>query len=137
MSAGVWIGSVVAVLGVLISVVGIWIGFDDRRSERAGRRARARVTEVERYLSSRRTMHRPVFEFVAEDGRRVRKRSSNASSSPTHAVGDEVDVWYDPADPERSDIVGEGKYFSMLMTGIGAIFAVIGLVIVFISRLDW
>ncbi len=132
-----WIGSVVAVLGILIASVGIWIGLDDRRSERKGRRARGRITEIETYISSRRTMHRPFFEFVAEDGRSVRKRSSNASSSPTHAVGDEVDVWYDPADPDRSDIVGEGRFFSMLMTAIGGIFTVIGLAIVFISRIDW
>ena len=74
MSAGAWIGSVVTVLGVLLAALGVWVGLDERRSERKGRRARARITEIETYISSRRTMHRPVVECVAEDARSVRKR---------------------------------------------------------------
>lgn len=132
-----WIGTVCAGLGLLIAAVGIWVGLDERRSQREGRRARGRVTEVAVHVSSRRTMHTPVFEFVADDGRSVRKRSTVSSSPATHKVGDEVDVWYDPADPDRADIVGEGRSFSLLTAGIGAIFTAIGLGIVFLSRLDW
>ena len=75
MSAGAWIGSVVAALGILIASVGIWIGFDERRSERKGRRARGRVTEIAVHRSSRRSMHTPVFEFTAEDPHAILGRS--------------------------------------------------------------
>ena len=50
-----WIGTVCAGLGLLIAAVGIWVGLDERRSQREGRRARGRVTEVAVHVSSRRS----------------------------------------------------------------------------------
>ncbi len=134
MTPGAWVGLVVGVLGALIAAFGLAVGISERRAERKGRQVRGTVVAVE--VSGVRSKHHyPVFEFVTEDGRRVRKRSSNGSGKPTHAVGDEVVVWHDAADPERSDIVGEGRIFAILATGFGLIFTAIGGAILAVSRL--
>jgi hypothetical protein len=56
----------------------------------------------------------------------VRRQSSFGNGTPTHTVGDEIVVWHDPADPERCDIVGEGRGFELLLALMGLIFFTVG-----------
>ena len=75
-------------------------------------------------------MHFPVFEFVAADGRSVRRQSTFGNGTPVHSVGDEIVVWYDPVDPEQCDIVGEGRGFALVLALLGLIFLAVGASIV-------
>ena len=121
---------VVAGLGGTIVMLATWLGLSRRRQERTGRQVRAQVVEivVERLLNRGGSgdMYYPVFEFVAPDGRSVRHRSTFGNGTPTHSVGDEVVVWHDPADPERCDIVGEGRGFAPLIALVGLILLTVG-----------
>ena len=121
---------VVAGLGALIVVLATLSWLHRRRQERTNQQVRARVVEivVKRNVGKGSTgnMHYPVFEFVAADGRSVRHQSSFGNGTPTHSVGDEIVVWHDPADPERCDIVGEGRGFELLLALMGLIFFTVG-----------
>ncbi len=77
------------------------------RLKRTGTRSRAVVKELKaRDLRIRAanepvsddTVFAPLFEFTTPDGR-TWSVEGNASSPPRHAVGDEVVVLYDAADP--------------------------------------
>jgi hypothetical protein len=124
------IAMVFAGLGAVIVVLATWSGLHRRRQERTGQKVRARVVEivVKPHVGKGSTgnAHYPVFEFVAADGRSVRRQSSFGNGTPTHTVGDEIVVWHDPADPERCDIVGEGRGFELLLALMGLIFFTVG-----------
>jgi hypothetical protein len=47
-----------------------------------------------------------------------------------------VVVWHDPADPQRSDIVGESRGMAPLMVLLGLIFAAAGIGVVVLSRMQ-
>ena len=121
---------VFAGLGGMIVMFATWEGLRRRRRERTGQQVRAKVVEiiVERILGRGGSgdMHFPVFEFVAADGRSVRRQSTFGNGTPEHCVGDEIVVWYDPADPEQCDIVGEGRGFALVLGLLGFIFLAVG-----------
>jgi hypothetical protein len=138
MTTGGWIGVVAAVLGGALAAFGAAIGFHQRRLERRGRQVPGTIVDVvlTRRVNDKTQLYRPVFEFTAVDGTRVRRQSNVASSPPTHAIGDAVVVWHDPADPQRSDIVGESRGMAPLMVLLGLIFAAAGIGVVVLSRMQ-
>jgi len=113
-------------LGGTIMMFATWEGLRRRRQERRGQQVRAKIVEIIVKTSLGRGgsgyQHFPVFEFVAADGRSVRRQSSFGNGTPTYSVGDEIVVWHDPADPEQCDIVGEGRVFALLLALLGFIF---------------
>jgi hypothetical protein len=67
----------------------------------------------------------PVVEFVASDGRRRAVQMSEGSSTPSHEVGDEVTVLYDPDHPLDARIKSFGS--SALMWILPGITGILGL----------
>jgi hypothetical protein len=64
----------------------------------------------------------PVVEFVAADGRPHTVHMTEGSSVPSHEVGDEVTVLYDPEHPLDSRIQSLGSYALMwILPGITGI----------------
>ena len=121
---------VFAGLGGMIVMFATWEGLRRRQRERTGQQVRAKVVEiiVKRVLGRGGSgyIHFPVFEFVAADGRSVRRQSTFGNGTPVHSVGDEIVVWYDPADPDQCDIVGEGRGFALVLALLGFIFLAVG-----------
>jgi hypothetical protein len=120
---------VFAGLGGTIVMFATWEGLRRRRQERTGQQVRATVVEMivkHRVGRGSSDMHFPVFEFVAADGRSVRRQSTFGNGTPTHSVGDEIVVWHDPADPGQCDIVGEGRGFALFLALLGFIFLAVG-----------
>jgi hypothetical protein len=74
------------------------------------------------------TLYSPVVEFSTSDGRQIRVTGSVSSSSPSYARGDHVAVLYDPANPEqaRLDSFTEAWFATLIMAGLGSVFALIG-----------
>jgi hypothetical protein len=136
MTAGGWIGAAAAGIGGGLAISGAAIGMRTRRLEREGHRVPGTIVAIEQDHAVRHTgpMHVAVFEFVALDGTRVRKRSSVSSLHPTHAIGDVVMVWHDPADPDRADIVGDSRWLAPSMIAMGLIFVAVGIGIVVLAR---
>jgi hypothetical protein len=64
----------------------------------------------------------PVVEFVAADGRPHTAHMTEGSSVPSHEVGDEVTVLYDPEHPLEARIKSLGSYALMwILPGITGI----------------
>jgi len=126
-----WIGIGTAVAGAGLAAFGAAEGMSRRRRETEGRQVPATVVEFAqvRMLRDPNTLLAPVFEFVSEDGRKVRKQSRNASAPPAHAIGDTVMVWYDPAQPEQADIVGEAGAWVLGSICLGLLFVAVGIAV--------
>ena len=115
-------------IGVALLVAG---GLSARRTlrlKRAGLRARATVKELRaRDLKIRSphepasddTVYAPVFEFATPDGG-MEKIEGAASSPPRYAVGDEVYVLFDPANPGGARVDGfAGLWLGEVLTVVG------------------
>lgn len=136
MTPGAWMGAIAVVIGSGLALAGAAMGLHIRRKERDGRQVPGTIVEIEQEHAVRHSgpMHVPVFEFVAADGTRVRKRSSVSSLHPTHAVGDVVMVWHDPANPDRADIVGGSRWLAPSMIALGLLFVAAGMGVVVLAR---
>ena len=93
----------VAVLMLVITVVSTFFNFQKLSREES---APGRVVEVimeREYVNQQdrivREFYFPVVQFTAEDGRRREVKMSEGSDPPSHEVGDEVTVLYDPDHP--------------------------------------
>lgn len=127
--AVLWVGVILCSVGALIALLGLGMMVQDWRAARRGKRVTGRVVDhvIQRdpgHLSFK--IYVPVFEFHNEVGAAFRVQSTYGSRPPVHKVGDEVVVRYDPADPERAEIVGEGRWMTVLLLVFGTIVAAIG-----------
>lgn len=77
----------------------------------------------------------PTVEFITPDGQTVTFASSSGSSPPSHEVGDQVEVAYDPGDPSDARIASFVSLYllptifgglGVLLLGVGATLLVLG-----------
>jgi len=108
----------------------------NQRFEAIAKRAEGTVVDFERYQSTSgsgsskksKTMYKTVVRFSTEDGRSIDVVGSTGSSSPGYSRGDKVKVLYEPGTPERAEIDSfmERKFGVLMLTGMGAIFTLVG-----------
>ena len=135
MTAIAWMGVVVTTLGAALATFGIAVALQERRRERSGRQVPGTIVDlVEGSSAGFPRLRAAVFEFAGDDGRRVRRQSSVFKGKPTHVVGDAVTVWHDPADPDRSGIVGESSGIAPIAAGLGLVFTAVGIALVWAGR---
>ena len=90
------------------------------------------VNEQDRIVSE---YYYPVVEFTASDGRRRSVQMSEGSQPPSHEVGEEVTVLYDPEHPLDARIKSFGSYVLMwILPGITGILGVCFLGAVLVVR---
>ena len=83
----------------------------------------------------RTTSYYPILEF--EDSDHVPHRGRQGVSSGRYEVGEKVEIKYDPRDPEGNLLMSRDEGTAGLVTTIfvamGAIFAIIGIIVIIIS----
>lgn len=85
-------------LGVLQTVVAGWWVIRARAFVARAETAPGAVVALERSTSRDSSAYHPVVRFKSPSGQERTFRSPAGSNPPSHAVGDAVDVLYDPAD---------------------------------------
>ena len=94
--------------------------------------AQGKVTELVRSRSGDSTTYKPVVQFNGQNGELIEFMSSTGRSPPSYDVGEKVEVFYLPENPQNAKING---FFSLwggpLIVGIlGGIFFLVGMGIV-------
>ncbi|MDA3644738.1 DUF3592 domain-containing protein [Saccharopolyspora indica] len=123
---------VLLVMGLVLLLHGIRRIRRNRRLVRDGVRVLGVVAALESRWSSSdggggSYTHRPVIEFVAEDGRTRRARSGFASSRTTFIPGRRVPVHYDRDNPSDIFIPAHDGGPTAAATAIGAVLTTLGL----------
>jgi len=90
--------------------------------------AQGTVVELIRSRSSDSISYYPVVQFTARNGRAIEFQSSTGSNPPPYNWGEQVTVFYEPANPEGAMING---FFSLwgaaLIIGVlGSVFGLVG-----------
>jgi hypothetical protein len=138
MTTAAWMGAATAAIGALLTFAVVAIALRQRHRERTGLHATGTVVDmvVIESTGKRRSSryHFPVFEFVTETGRTLRHQSSAGSDPPTHQIGDQIDIWYHPNDPQQCDIRGESRALLIAFAAVGLLFLAVGIGVVVMAR---
>ena len=148
-------GAVIGVLGGICAVLGAWLAIRESRARSKGVHTTGTVV-ANVYGGGHARSGQPLFEgtsdpdaiiqirprqsgypkvkFTTAAGDDVTFTSSIGSYPLTHKVGDTVPLYYDRDDPQRAEIVGEGRVFFVLLTVFGVVMAAIGMAMRVFSR---
>ena len=110
--------------GVLVLAVAVWMGLRTVNATKGMVAAKGEIVSVDNF--------RPVVRFTTASGQPV---TVTGGVSPEYSAGQQVQVYYDPADPQRFRI-GSGRWSSTIQFGaLGLLFGGLGMgALVFIAR---
>lgn len=87
--------------GVIMLGIGLWFGYSSYEFYSTGIQVEGTVVRLAVVSGDDGASYSPVFRY-AVDGREYEYESINASSPPTHSVGDIQPLLVDPEDPGRA-----------------------------------
>jgi len=138
-----WMGGIFLLVGLVLLTSSAWLfqrtaAFDAIAVETSGTVVNLTASKErrrDRDGAIRRSVHyRPVVEFIDSQGRKQTLESSHGSNPPAYKRGETVAILYDPDNPEFAVIDDWHRYFAdMIVLGMGGIFSVVGLGILFTS----
>ncbi|MBD2355591.1 DUF3592 domain-containing protein [Tolypothrix sp. FACHB-123] len=128
-----FIGSVMAGMGTLFTVIGVVNGLDTRSFVNSSIQTQGTVIDVVR-RSSRDSdgdisyAYYPVIKFTPASGEETIFESTTGTNPPSYSRGQSINILYNPQQPNSAR---ENSWFTLwgfpaIFTGIGSIFVVIG-----------
>jgi hypothetical protein len=119
-------------LGVVMMLVGIFFFSHTRQFLARAQTAKGTVTQmVYSHSSEGGGGYAPVYQFTTADGQSIVKQDSMASNPPRFQVGQELDILYDAAKPQKARINRKMNLYFLptLFWGMGLIFTGVGVAI--------
>ena len=123
-------------LGGLLALIGVFLFVRTRIFISKAQEAKGIVIELvySRTSSSSGSSggYAPVYQFRTLDGQNIVIQDSLSRNPPQFQVGQEIDVLYEPGNPQKARInKWMNLYFvSAMLVGLGLIFGVVGIVLV-------
>jgi len=133
MALVIGLGLVLAFAGSVAALAGVTARSRVRRLRRSGRTGSAMVVPSPMPEGEDGSARRILIQYPLEDGRVIERlcpRPIRNASSP--AVGQNVPIWYDPADPTDVLVNGwDGRFTDRVLLAVGLCFIVFGLAVAF------
>lgn len=125
------VGGIFMGIGIILLAVALYLVYSHQQFEKKAIVVTGKVVDYQSYIStddnSSTTMYRPVFEYEYK-GKTYTHESSGSSSSKGFEIGDPVDIFIDPDNPD--DVLVNSfmeKWFLPLLLGImGTVFTGMG-----------
>ena len=130
---GIWFGGIFGSIGLLFAAIGLWFDAQSRDLMENGLRTAGTVVGFDRSTDSDGdTTFMPQVTFTDRNGQNHWFASSVGSNPAEFERGDEVEVIYDPAQPDRAiiDSFTQRSLLPMVFSGLGLVFAAIGFTMV-------
>lgn len=142
MSDELTVGIVFSLVGGLLALIGVFLFIRTRIF--IGKAQEAKGTVIQMVYSRTSSSsgsgggYAPVYQFRTFDGQNIVIQDSLSSNPPRFQVGQEIEVLYDPGNPQKARLnKWMNLYFvPLLLGGIGLIFGGVGLAIVFPQVLE-
>jgi len=103
---GLQAGCLIIFLNLLLIVLGGWgayIAYNNWQLRSTGLTTTGTVIRLDESSGDGGTTYSPVFQYEV-NGQIYEFESQNASSPPTHRVGEQDTIYYDPANPQNAQI---------------------------------
>jgi len=136
MSTELTLGIVFSLVGGLLALIGLFLFIRTRIFIGNAQEVKGIVIQMvySRGSSSNSSGgYAPIYQFRTLDGQNIVKQDSLSSNPPRFQVGQELDILYEPGNPQKARInKWMNLYFvPVLLGGMGLIFGGVGIVIVF------
>lgn len=134
----VFVGITFLLVDLIFLGVGIYLTYDAYKFTHTARTAVGIVTAIPFHSSSDGDsggVYYPVIEFTADNGQAVEYHSTSGSNPPEFRVGEKVNIFYDPADPQNAKIDSflDLWFIGVIFSGIGLVGVIIGSVILLLQ----
>ena len=119
---------VFSIIGACLLAGAIYLYIDKQAFLEKAETAQGTVIEMIPKRSKDSTTYSPVVSFTTKSGQQINYTSSTSSNPPSYDVGENVQIFYDPANPNDAEING---FFSLwlgviILGFIGIVFFLIG-----------
>lgn len=130
------VGAIFALVGAGMLAGGLYWGWHTRQFLKTAATAPGVVVEMVASRGSKSTTYAPVYTFTDGQGVPHKIRSSSSSNPPSYSVGETVQVFYDPQNPESALLDGWFELWggATIIGGMGSIFFAIGLLVALIPK---
>ncbi|MEM6750283.1 MAG: DUF3592 domain-containing protein [Planctomycetota bacterium] len=137
--AGKFIGLLFALIGAAFLGVGVWLGVRTQDFLATAVTTQGEVVHVERIRSSdpdSGDTFKPTFAFQDQAGAPRNVTPSMSSSEWNFAIGEPVEIVYDPAEPQNAKLKSFGGLWLLptIFAGMGLVFTVVGVPIFLATR---
>ena len=142
MSADSTVGIVFSIVGGLLALIGVFLFIRTRIFIGKAQEVKGTLMQMVYSRSSSSSGsgggYAPVYQFKTLDGQSIVIQDSLSSNPPRFQVGQEIDVLYEPGNPQKARInKWMNLYFvPVLLGGMGLIFGGVGIAIVFPQVLE-
>ena len=142
MSDDLTLGIVFSIVGGLLALIGVFLFIRTRIFIGKAQEVKGTVMQMVYSRSSSSSGsgggYAPVYQFKTLDGQSIVIQDSLSSNPPRFQVGQEIDVLYEPGNPQKARInKWMNLYFvPVLLGGMGLIFGGVGIAIVFPQVLE-
>jgi len=117
----------ILLFGLIFYGIGFGLGYKQYSLERQGLQVQGEVVSFVQKCNDDGCSYAPIVRFQTQDGRSVSYESYFSSSPPAYDVGESVQVFYSPENPEKAAIKGEGQVFRIVFMLVGGVIIIFGL----------
>ena len=117
----------VILFGLVFYGIGAGLTYRQQSMERQGIEVQGEVVSFVQSCDDDGCTYAPVVRFQTKNGQSVSYESTYSSSPPAYDVGESVQVFYSPENPEKAAIKGEGRVLRIIFTIVGGLIIVFGL----------
>lgn len=117
----------VILFGLIFFGIGGVLTYTQRTFEQNGALASGEVVMLSENCDDDGCTYTPVVHYTTHSGKSVSFRSSYSSSPPAYDIGEIVEVIYNPQNPEKAVIKGEGQWFRIIFMIVGGIVIIFGI----------
>ena len=119
--------------GLLFFAIGAGLTMRQRSLEKQGMEAPGVVVALQENYDSDGSTYKPVVQFQTSGGQTIEFTSSYSSSPPAYEIGESVTVVYNPEDPSKAVIKGEGQILHIIFMLVGGIDTTIGFTLLIVN----
>lgn len=113
--------------GLIFFVIGGGLSYKQDVLERNGVQAPGEVIDLAPNCDDDGCTYVPIVNFKTREGKTVSFQSTYSSNPPAYEIGEKVTVYYQPDDPDKAGIKGEGMWFRVIFMIVGGVIAAVGL----------
>ena len=113
-----------AIIGIGMVIAAIVLATNEQKFISTATKVPGTVTSFVTDTDSKgKISYKPVVDFTTTDGRQFTYTSGISSSPAAYSVGETVDIYYDPANPQNVVIGGQTGLIYLIIGGMGALCA--------------
>jgi len=119
----------IILFGLVFFGIGAGLSYKYFNLQLNGKQTQGQVVGLSESCDDDGCTYAPVVSFETRDGSTIYYRSNYFSGPPAYEVGERVTVIFDPENPEKAAIKGEGSVFRIIFMTVGGVIVIFGLYI--------